>query len=78
MITKKKKALRRAVKAFQVAIRVQKDPARQLYYTTPGVAEELKDILNSDGGMKAYVTLHVTFKKKKIEYRDDGQAEEVF
>ena len=78
IITKKKKALRRAVKALQVAIRAQKDPARQLYYTTPGVAEELKDILNSDGGMKAYVTLHVTFKKKKIEYRDDGQAEEVF
>ena len=78
MITKKKKALRRAVKAFQVAIRVQKDPARQLYYTTPSVAEELQDILNRDGGMKAQVTLYVTFKKKKIEYRDDGQAEEVF
>ena len=74
IITKKKKALRRAVKALQVAIRVQKDPARQLYYTTPGVAEELQDILNRDGAMKAYVTLHVTFKKKKIEYRDDGQA----
>ena len=28
--------------------------------------------------MKAQVTLHVLFKKKKIEYRDDGQAEEVF
>ena len=78
IITKKKKALRRAVKALQVAIRVQKDPARQLYYTTPGVAEELQDILNRDGAMKAYVTLHVTFKKKKIEYRDDGQAKEVF
>ena len=78
MITKKKKALRRAVKAFQVAIRVQKDPAGQLYYTTPGVAEELQDILNRDGAIKAQVTLYVTFKKKKIQYRDDGQAEEVF
>ena len=28
--------------------------------------------------MKAQVTLHVLFKKKKIEYRDDGQAKEVF
>ena len=28
--------------------------------------------------MKAQVTLHVLFKKKKIEYREDGQAEEVF
>ena len=78
MITKKKKALRRAVKAFQVAIRERKDPSKQLYYTTPGVAEELQDILNRDGAMKAQVTLHVLFKKKKIEYRDDGQAEEVF
>ena len=78
IITKKKKALRRAVKALQVAIRAQKDPAKQLYYTTPGVAEELRSILNRDGGMKVQVTLHVTFKKKKIRYRDDGQAEEVF
>ena len=78
IITKKKKALRRAVKALQVAIRVQKDPARQLYYTTPGVAKELQSIFNRDGAMKAQVTLHVIFKKKKIRYRDDGQAEEVF
>ena len=28
--------------------------------------------------MKAQVTLHITFKKKKSRYRDDGQAEEVF
>ena len=78
IITKKKKALRRAVKALQVAIRVQKDPARQLYYTTLGVAKELQSIFNRDGAMKAQVTLHVIFKKKKIRYRDDGQAEEVF
>ena len=78
MITKRRKALRRAVKAFEVAIRERKDPSKQLYYTTPGVAEELQDILNRDGAMKAQVTLHVLFKKKKIEYRDDGQAEEVF
>ena len=70
--------LKNRVKSFEVVRRSQKDPSKQLYYTTPGVAKELEDILNRDGGMKAYVTLHVLFKKKKIEYRDDGQAEEVF
>ena len=77
-IIKKRQALRNRVKSFEVSLIEQKDPSKQLYYTTPGVAEELEDILNRDGGMKAYVTLHVTFKKKKIEYRDDGQAKEVF
>ena len=77
-IVKKRQALRNRVKSFEVSLIEQKDPSKQLYYTTPGVAEELEDILNRDGGMKAQVTLHVLFKKKKIEYRDDGQAEEVF
>ena len=77
-IVKRRQALRNRVKSFEVAIVERKDPHKQLYYTTPGVAEELEDILNRDGGMKAQVTLHVIFKKKKIEYRDDGQAEEVF
>ena len=74
MITKKKKALRRAVKSFQVAIKAEKDPAKQLYYTTPGVAEELRSIFNTDGAMKAQITLKVLFKKKKIS----GEGEEVF
>ena len=77
-IVKKRIALRNRVKSFEVVKIEPKDPSKQLYYTTPGVAEELEDILNRDGAMKAQVTLHVTFKKKKIEYRDDGQAEEVF
>ena len=77
-IVKKRQALRNRVKSFEVVKIEPKDPHKQLYYTTPGVAEELEDILNRDGGMKAQVTLHVLFKKKKIEYRDDGQAEEVF
>ena len=77
-IIKKRQALRNRVKSFEVVKIEPKDPHKQLYYTTPGVAEELEDILNRDGGMKVQVTLHVTFKKKKIEYRDDGQAEEVF
>ena len=77
-IIKRRQALRNKVKSFEVVKIEPKDPRKQLYYTTPGVAEELEDILNRDGGMKAQVTLHVTFKKKKIECRDDGQAEEVF
>ena len=77
-IVKRRQALRNRVKSFEVALIERKDPSKQLYYTTPGVAEELEDILNRDGAMKAQVTLHVLFKKKKIEYRDDGQAEEVF
>ena len=77
-IVKKRQALRNRVKSFEVVKIEPKDPHKQLYYTTPGEAEELEDILNRDGGMKAQVTLHVLFKKKKIEYRDDGQAEEVF
>ena len=77
-IVKKRIALRNRVKSFEVVKIEPKDPSKQLYYTTPGVSEELEDILNRDGAMKAQVTLHVTLKKKKIEYRDDGQAEEVF
>ena len=77
-IVKRRQALRNRVKSFEVSLIERKDPSKQLYYTTPGVAKELEDILNRDGGMKAYVTLHVTFKKKKIEYGDDGQAKEVF
>ena len=77
-IIKRRQALRNKVKSFEVVKRERKDPSKQLYYTGPGVAEELQSILNRDGGMKVQVTLHVIFKKKKIEYRDDGQAEEVF
>ena len=77
-IVKRRQALRNRVKSFEVSLIEPKDPSKQLYFTASGVAEELGSILNRDGGMKVQVTLHVTFKKKKIEYRDDGQAEEVF
>ena len=60
--------------SFEVVLRVQKDPAKQLYYTTPGVAEELRSIFNTDGAFKAQITLKVTFKKKKIS----GDGEEFF
>ena len=68
--------LKNRVKSFEVVRRAQKDPSKQFLYTTPGVAKELEDILNRDGGIKVQVTLPVTFKKKKIVYGEDGQAEE--
>ena len=74
MITKKKKTLRKAVKAFQVAIRERNDPDRQLYYTTTDVAEQLRSIFNRDGAIKVQITLKVLFKRKKIS----GEGEEVF
>ena len=70
----KKKALKNRVKSFEVVLRVQKDPAKQLYYTTPGVAEELRSLFNTDGAFKAQITLKILFKKKKIS----GDGEEFF
>ena len=64
-IVKRRQALRNRVKSFEVALIERKDPSKQLYYTTPGVAEELEDILNRDGGMKAQVTLYMSFLKRK-------------
>ena len=64
-ITERRQALRNKVKSLEVSVIERKDPTKQLYYTTPGVAKELQSILNRDGAMKAQVTLHVTFKKKK-------------
>ena len=40
--------------------------------------KKLESILEKDGSIKAQVTLHITFKKKKIIYGEDGQPEEVF
>ena len=77
-ITEKRQALRNRVKSLEVSIIERKDPAKQLYFTTPDVAKELESILSKERGMKVQTTLHVTFKKKKISYRADGQAEEVF
>ena len=75
-ITYRGKALKNNVKSFDVAIIESKDPAKQLYYTTTDVARKLEDLL--ERGLKVYVTLHITFKKKKIEDGPEGQPEEVF
>ena len=71
IITKNIKALNKAVKALQVAIRHRKDPAKQLYYTNPDVAKVLRVIFNSNGAFKVQITLKVLFKKKK--FSDDGE-----
>ena len=39
-ITEKKKAFKRRVKSFEVAIIERVDPSKQFYYTTPDVAKE--------------------------------------
>ena len=64
-------ALKNNVKSFEVAIIESKGPAKQLYCTTTDVARELEGLLQR--GLKVYVTLHITFKKTKIE-----EDEEVF
>ena len=65
-VIKRRKALRNRVKSFEVSLIEPKDPNKQLYLTASGVAEELGSILNRDGGMKVQVTLHVTFKRKRL------------
>ena len=65
LVKEKGKALKNSVKSFDVAIIESKDPAKQLYETTIDVAKELEGLLQR--GLKVYVTLHITFKKKKIE-----------
>ena len=73
MVTEKSQALKNSVKSFDVAIIESKDPAKQLYYTTTDVARELEGLL--ERGLKVYVTLHITFKKRKIEDGDSTGPE---
>ena len=70
-IKEKDRALRNHVKSFEVAIIERGDPAKQLYYTTNDVARELEDLLNIERGLKAYVTLKISMKKKKLN--EDGE-----
>ena len=69
IVKEKGKALKNTVKSFEVSIIEKRDPAKQLYYTTTNVGRELEGLLQSlrEKGLKVYVTLHITFKKKKIE-----------
>ena len=87
-IKEKDWALRNHVKSFEVAIIERKDPAKQLYYTTNDVARELEDLLsprrrvpdqNRERGLKAYVTLTILMKRRKIihEEKEDEQPEEI-
>ena len=60
----KRQGFKNSVKSFDVAIIESKDPAKQLYVTTTEVARELEGLLDSERGLKVYVTLHITFKKR--------------
>ena len=60
---RKRQGFKNSVKSFDVAIIESKDPAKQLYETTIDVAKELEGLLQR--GLKVYVTLHITFKKKR-------------
>ena len=73
IVTEKGRALKISVKSFQVAIIERGDPAKQLYYTTTNVQRKLEGLLQGDKGLKVYVTLYITLKKRKGE-----DAEEVF
>ena len=65
-VTEKDRALSNHVKSFEVAIIERGDPVKQLYYTTNDVARELEDLLSRERGLKAYVTLKISMKKKKL------------
>ena len=71
LIKEKGRALKNSAKSFEVLIIERGDPAKQLYYTITDVAKVLKKQLKIKKGLKAYVTLQVKFKKKKI---DDGEV----
>ena len=78
-ITEKSQALKKRAKSFEVTVVESRDPAKQLYLTTPDVANELESLLLREGGMKPQVTLNITFKKKKkIVLGSEGQSKEVF
>ena len=78
MITKKKKALRRAVQTLDVAIMDKKDPARQLDYTKLVVASELRNIFNTYGAMKVNINLNVDFIKPSVEGEEPAKADANF
>ena len=77
-ITEKSQAFKKRFKSFEVTVVESVDPAKQLYLTTPDVAKEIETLLLREGGMKTQVSLHVTFKKKRIVLGSEGQSEEVF
>ena len=78
IITEMKKALRRAVQSYEVAIIELKDPARQLHFTKLAVADELRNIFNKNGAMKANINLNVAFTKISVEGEEPIEADANF
>ena len=66
-ITKLDKALKNAVKSYEVGIKNQKYPLRQLNSTNKWIETYLKRILNEVKGLKLVETLKITFKNPKIK-----------
>ena len=75
-VTEKDRALRNHVKSLEVAIIERGDPAKQLYYSTNDVTRELEDHLNREKGLKAYVSLKISMKKKNLN--EDGEESFIY
>ena len=69
LIKEKGRAFKNNVKSFEVSIVSRRDQDKQLYYTK--TAKVLEKQLKIKKGLKAYVTIHIEFKKKKIK---DGEV----
>ena len=68
-IKEKDRALKNNVKSFEVAIIERRDATKQLAYTSIDVARELENLLSSERGLKANLTLKILMKKKKNRRR---------
>ena len=66
-IKEKDRAFKNNVKSFEVAIIERRDATEQLAYTSIDVARELENLLSSERGLKANVTLKILMKKQKID-----------
>ena len=62
-IEQKNKALRGYAKSFEVAIKSEEDPLKQLQNTRKGIENKLKTLPSEANGLKIVETLKVTFEK---------------
>ena len=63
-INEKAKALKGYTKSFEIGIKNNKDPLKQLQSTRKGIKFHIESILKSMKGLKFVENLKVTFKKK--------------
>ena len=62
-IEQTKKAVERYTKSFEIAIKSEKDPLKQLKSTRKVINQNLKKLLIEEKGFKSVETLKVTFEK---------------